>query len=136
VALYVAIVRNGKFASISAIHSRDLVASGGNDPTFRLVEITRRPDIKVGDPWPPTLDPNDLCRDHPGHTAVVQAGKVIQVIAPAHIDTWKTEITSGVEAKLKQRLKHNPLADSSITLVPVPDGVAVAVGDPWPKGGA
>lgn len=130
--MLVATVRNGKIAEINRTYNQDIVKEGFGDPTFRLVDISRRADIKVGDSWPPTKDPNDLIHYRPGTFAVVKAAKVVQVVLPADVDTHAVTVTQGIATKHRQRLKHNPLADSSVTLEPVPDGVTVNVGDSWP----
>jgi hypothetical protein len=127
----IAIVRQGKIAQINVLKTKDIEASGGNDPTFRLVDISRRPDIKLGTPWPPTSDPNDLLLPYTGHVAVVQGGKVLQVVAPAELDPWKSQRHGPEIQKLRQRLKHNPHADPTITIEPIPEGTTVNVGDPW-----
>lgn len=50
----IGVVKYGKFTEIHALGKKDIKGSSDtNDPTRRLVDITRRPDIKVGDPWPP-----------------------------------------------------------------------------------
>jgi hypothetical protein len=128
----IAIVRQGKIAQINVLKTKDIEASGGNDPTFRLVDISRRPDIKLGTPWPPTRDPNDLIQEDEGHYAVVQGGKVLQVVAPAHIDPWWTHTTAGASKTYRQRLKHNPHADPTISVQPIPEGATVKEGDSWP----
>lgn len=55
----IGVVRNGKFVEI--INKRPgMEIKRDHDPsdlTFRLVDITLRPDIKVGTLWPPPSEP-------------------------------------------------------------------------------
>ncbi len=55
----VGVVRHGKFTEIiNRVPGEDIKRSHDpSDLTFRLVDITLRPDIKVGDPFPPPPEP-------------------------------------------------------------------------------
>jgi hypothetical protein len=55
----IGVVRFGKFTEIiNRLPGQSIERDHDpSDTTFRLVDITRRPDIKVGTPWPPPPEP-------------------------------------------------------------------------------
>jgi hypothetical protein len=129
----IAVVRFGKVTEIVMHRGQEVKRPRHpEDNTARLVNVDLRPDIKVGDSWPFTRDPNDLIHGHAQRIAVVKSGKVVQLIAPASSKAWRVVTTAGEQMALSERLAFNPLADGEVSLNAVDDKAVVNVGDSWP----